>query len=561
MKSRSNFQVVIRADAGPLVGLGHVMRMIALAQALQDRGAAVVFVVLSCPEALIARLGAEGFRVEQLTDCQSGSTDDAQRTVAIATALNARWIILDGYAFGSDFQLVCTDSCARVLCVDDCHYSDRWHAAALLNQNLHALSERHTYSLIAPDAGLWLGPRFALMRREFWRAPRLTVDRDGHARRVLVSMGGADGPNATALILEALALLRDQQPRVSVLVGISNSHRVQLEALCGQYGSRFEIIDGVTDMASLLEQVDAVITAGGSTCWEVLWARKPAAVLVIADNQQPIADSLQEQGLMFSLGRIGDATALELAGRLEEWLWNMQVPKNACPVDGKGARRVAAALDGRYSVTIATASEGWLMPHLASLKAALEAANCLVHVVSSIDQMKGGDFLLLLSYWAIVPQEVLEKYLHSLIVHESDLPEGRGWSPATWAILAGNNRIPLCLLEAAERVDSGDIYLRSEIHLEGHELVQEWRGILAAKVVEMCLQFIATFPAIASAPDKQPLAGTYLPRRHPADSQLDACKTLVQQFNLLRTVDNASYPAFFDHLGHRYLLRIEKATP
>lgn len=556
-----SFHVLIRADAGGAIGTGHVMRMIALGQGLRERGATVSFVIARCPDALTARLRIDGFTVEHLVNCEPGGRDDARQTAAFAAACDAKWIILDGYAFGSDYQLECRKGGRFLLCMDDHQYCDTWCVDALLNQNLHAPQLREEYATGASGAALWLGADFALLRKEFWRRSQRVLDRNDRFLRILITMGGADPPNATTLIMEALALIRAVPMRVSVLAGADNSHRQNLEAFCSQHPDRFEILPATEQMAPLLEQVDCVITAGGSTCWEVLWAGKPAAVLVIAENQAPIAQSLQDQGLMLSLGRYEDASLDQLATQLQHWLNAPSALSTPRRVDGKGARRVAAALDGRFAVTLATAGEGWLRPHLESLQRSLEAAGHRVQVTSRPDEMAGGDFLFLLSYWGIVPSAVLDRYLHSLVVHASDLPNGRGWSPMTWAILEGRSRFPICLLEADEKVDRGDIYFRDEMMLSGHELINEWRQTIASKTTELCLRFVHDYPDVLATRERQLEAGTYYPRRTPADSQLDPSKTIEQLFNQLRVADNSAYPAYFDHLGHRYLLKIEDAPP
>ena len=556
----SSFQVVIRADAGGLTGTGHVMRMMALAQALNQRGGSVTFAVVECPDGLRNRLIREGFGLEILAGCELGSAEDCHQLLALAARLGASWIGLDGYAFRKDYQAACQAKGYRVLCVDDHEYEDSWSVDALLNQNLHAPQRRDHYKSVAGDAALWLGTDFALLRNEFWRRATVKPKAEGEPLHVLVTMGGADPPNATTLILEALALLPHVEVRTSVLVGASNPHRSSIDALVAKHPGRFEIISAVERMSDLLELMDGVITAGGSTCWELLWACKPGAVLVIAENQQPIADSLDQSGLMVSLGNVIGQGASELAARLEKWLSTCAQPSPSNSVDGKGALRVAAALEGRYSITIATAGEGWLRPHLEQLKTTFEAQGHRVVLASKPDEMLGGDFLFLLSYWGIVSPSVLNRYLHSLVVHASNLPNGRGWSPATWSILDGCTRLPVCLLEASDKVDRGDIYYRDEVELCGDELIEEWRELIVRKTAELCLKFVANFPKVLDSRERQPEEGTYFPRRGPADSKLDPSKTLEQLFNQLRVVDNTVYPAFFDLNGHRYILRIEKQS-
>ena len=57
---------------------------------------------------------------------------------------------------------------------------------------------------------------------------------------------------------------------------------------------------------------------------------------------------------------------------------------------------------------------------------------------------------------------------------------------------------------------------------------------------------------------KQSGVETFYKKRGPDDSALDVNKTIIEQFNLLRTVDNEKYPAFFIHKGKKFLVKIEK---
>jgi methionyl-tRNA formyltransferase len=177
---------------------------------------------------------------------------------------------------------------------------------------------------------------------------------------------------------------------------------------------------------------------------------------------------------------------------------------------------------------------------------------------SRYDQGHGADFCLCLSFGQIVPTTLRAGFRHTLVVHESDLPKGKGWSPLTWQIIEGRNRIPITLFEAADRVDSGPIYAQHWIEFEGHELIDELRSAQAAATLKLCRWFIDAYPA--SAAQAQPQQGTesVYPRRRPADSQLDPDLSIAQQFNQLRVVDNERYPAFFDWRGQRYRLSITR---
>ena len=128
----------------------------------------------------------------------------------------------------------------------------------------------------------------------------------------------------------------------------------------------------------------------------------------------------------------------------------------------------------------------------------------------------------------------------------------------TWQILDGKNEIPLTLFEATEKVDAGDIYIRDIIKLNGSELIDEWREKLGEKIIGMCLSFIEKLLKNELNKEAQNDNGTFYSRRSPEDSRIDPEKTISEQFNLFRVVDNDFYPAFFDYKGCRYSLKISK---
>lgn len=86
-----------------------------------------------------------------------------------------------------------------------------------------------------------------------------------------------------------------------------------------------------------------------------------------------------------------------------------------------------------------------------------------------------GDILVLLGCEKIIKDAILKKNRHNLVVHESALPEGKGWSPLTWQILEGKNEIPITLFEAVQNVDAGQIYLQRKMIFKGWELVDDLR--------------------------------------------------------------------------------------
>lgn len=166
------------------------------------------------------------------------------------------------------------------------------------------------------------------------------------------------------------------------------------------------------------------------------------------------------------------------------------------------------------------------------------------------------DVLFILSYFRIIDKNTLFKNKHNIVVHESDLPAGKGWAPYFWQILEGCSEIPVVLFEATEEIDAGVIYLKDYILLDGTELNEELRNKQALKTIELCLRFIDEYHTIN--PVSQIGKETFYAKRKKEDSELNIDKTIREQINLLRIVNNDDYPAFFYYNGVKYIINISK---
>lgn len=175
---------------------------------------------------------------------------------------------------------------------------------------------------------------------------------------------------------------------------------------------------------------------------------------------------------------------------------------------------------------------------------------------SNADNLSSGDYLFLLGCKTILSEKQLRFHSNNIVIHPSKLPEGKGSAALVWKILEGEKTIYITLFEANKKIDSGNIYFQEKIELEGHELSDEIRFKQAMKSFELILKFVDKYPNIKVK--KQKGQSTYYPKRYPKDSELSIDKTIRQQFNLFRVVDNKRYPAFFTYNKHKYILKIYK---
>lgn len=208
------------------------------------------------------------------------------------------------------------------------------------------------------------------------------------------------------------------------------------------------------------------------------------------------------------------------------------------------------------SITICSDSKSWINKTVADLIIAWLAEGHSCAWVNDAQDLPGGDICFYLGFERIVKRDLRSRYKHNLVVHASDLPKGRGWSPASWLICEGKKHIPITLLEAVDEVDAGGIFAQNWIELKGTELVDDWRAHLANHTLLLAKNFVAEFPESLKSLRPQMGQPSYYSKRRPQDSELNPDKTIREQFNLLRVVDNESYPAFLTIDGKVFILKI-----
>ena len=222
------------------------------------------------------------------------------------------------------------------------------YADMVLNQNIHA-SEK-LYIQREPGTRLLLGTRYALLRREFlevhkWLGSRFEKKFSGGIQKILVTLGGSDPGHIALKVIQALKNIPRNDLEVIVVVGVGEGSISELEVASTDSRLSIQLKTQVSNMAELMEWSDVAVSAGGSSCWELAFMGVPNIILVLAENQQDVADGLAGLGISMNLGRhqafsTGDSTnALEelfsSPGRVARM---SQLGRSL--VDGHGARRV-----------------------------------------------------------------------------------------------------------------------------------------------------------------------------------------------------------------------------
>jgi len=309
-----------------------------------------VFVLSAPVPALEDRVTDERMEVYRLST-EAGSDEDAIQTASLAASRAAGWVVLDGYHFRYGYQRHLKSSGLRTLLIDDYGHAEHYAADLVLNQNICAASS--LYHRRESYTRLLLGTQYALLRREFlpwrgWRRDLPTV-----ARKVLVTLGGADQDNVTLRSIRGLKRVEGVELKVKVVIGPANPHGQILRQAAAGSNIDLKLLNNVTDMPRLMGWADVALTGGGTTCWELAFMGLPSVVVILAENQAGIAAALDHAGIALSMGWHHGTSEAGLAKAVVDLLSSRDRRERMSRtgqelVDGGGAGRVVEVLQANF---------------------------------------------------------------------------------------------------------------------------------------------------------------------------------------------------------------------
>lgn len=315
-------KVVFRADASLQIGTGHVMRCLTLADALAARGADCQFICREHAGNLIEFIRSKGYTAHVLpvvpfsgdsSDASQadsagqelahghwlGATqaEDAQACADLLARLPPDWLIVDHYALDARWEQALKPNYSQLMVIDD--LADRPHQCDLLLDQTFGRDPEDYRAWVSAECRLLCGSQYALLRPEFAAMRPYSLQRRTQPRlhQLLVTMGGVDKDNATGQVLQALrtcALPADCE--ITVVMGPQAPwlEAVRQQAQDMPWPTR--VLAGVSDMARLMADSDLAIGAAGATSWERCCLGLPTIMLVLAENQQQVAQGLGQAG-------------------------------------------------------------------------------------------------------------------------------------------------------------------------------------------------------------------------------------------------------------------------
>jgi len=342
------------------------MRCLTLADALREEESNVSFICRELHGNLCDFIEKKGFKVyrlpyttvkhnnknpssEHLQWLSVSWAEDAEqsRDILAKECGTIDWLIVDHYALDKQWETLVRPHVKKIMVIDD--LADRFHDCdLLLDQNLYENINNRYNGLVPASCKKLLGPKYALLRKEFINARKNLRERDGNVKNILIFFGGVDPTNETLKALEAIQLLNRPDIAIDVVVGEANPNKDKLEDVCSAMPNANYHCQ-INNMAELMASADLSIGAGGSTTWERCCLGLPSIVITLADNQRELAKYLEKNGIIIYLGWYEQVKESDVKEAINALISNPEKietisKKSREIIDGKGIEQITSRM-------------------------------------------------------------------------------------------------------------------------------------------------------------------------------------------------------------------------
>lgn len=326
-------KALFRCDASTLIGSGHVVRCLTLADALKKEGWSCFFAVSAETPPVVPVLTDSGYAIM--------SPDTPKEH------FNA--VIFDHYGLSKTDEQAFRPYTDCILVIDD--LADRPHDCDILMDQTHGRLSADYRPWLPPHTEILTGAQYALLRDQFHLVRAFSLERRKNAecKRLLVLISNTDPGNVTLKVIAAIkgspvlsclmvdiVLGQRAIDRMKISESIADMHNVTLHT-------------DVRDMAAVMSSADLAIGAGGTASWERCCLGLPTIIIEIADNQKLISQNLHKAGAAINLGWHTDLSPEDIAESAIDLIKSPErmslLSSNAANIcDGLGAKRVAQTI-------------------------------------------------------------------------------------------------------------------------------------------------------------------------------------------------------------------------
>lgn len=334
-------RIAFRTDGGiEGQGLGHLMRCLAIAEALNEKKIESLFI---CHASATTNdlVQSCGYQIQAMPPTAS---EDEDLALTLAASKGCGWIVIDSYSLTSEYLNRLHLAGKKVLFLDD--QAAQGLPVDFVIGNGYAISKDYA-TILAPFTKLLGGPAYVPLRKEFRNVSPHIVQNE--VKEILITFGGEDSNNMTQKVVSALCSY-PKPISLHILLGAAYRYETELHRTLSQSHIPHSVHRNVKGTLPMMSEADIAITASGTTLWELASAEIPMIIVQTADNQSKLSKYFADHQLGFVLGKYTNEALYKAMDTLYDPLIRRGMSR-ACHalVDGRGAERIANILTSKAS--------------------------------------------------------------------------------------------------------------------------------------------------------------------------------------------------------------------
>lgn len=330
----------IRTDGNDIIATGHIMRCMAIADALKSKGEDTVFIIADeCPKEIIEH---HGYKTICLNTVWNDMDTETDKMIELIEYEKIQKILIDSY-FVTEKYLERLKEYTTIIYMDDLNKMT-YPADVIINYSSYSRMD-YKNQYCNTNTQLWIGSMYTPLRKEFFNCEYFLRE---NANKIFITTGGTDKYSVALQIAERI--IKDNKDlELYIIAGRYNKNISELLKLQSEYPDNVFIFQNVENMSELMQKCDIAISAGGTTLFELCACKIPTVCFGFADNQLELIKMLGSQDVMINVGDIRE----DLKGRIESLvLESYKLLENQAMrqkyslkmseiTDGKGALRIA----------------------------------------------------------------------------------------------------------------------------------------------------------------------------------------------------------------------------
>ena len=277
-------QLIIRADGGPEIGMGHIVRCLALAEMSGLKN-----ISFACQKEksgyLEQTITEAGFKYIDLP-VEQDFIQDIKNLISLITKEDI--VVFDHYQLKTEHQKLIKENGNKLICIDDLH-NCHFVADVIINHAVGGIESKYSKEQYTQ---LYCGPQYALLRKPF----REVISNPKKQDSLFICFGAADPENYT---LKYLELIKGNKnfPMVQVLVGSVNKNYNSLKEYCKQYNYDFLTNLSAEELCQTLQESKYAIVAASGIALEAMACGCLILPVLSAENQREFFSFLQGTNL------------------------------------------------------------------------------------------------------------------------------------------------------------------------------------------------------------------------------------------------------------------------